>query len=117
MDAVIPVAIKVVFDETGSLLVALANQETGTIRVEPLAFRPAFYAILKRCDNSGAQDAADFFEQVLTAAAVNNDIAFQGRLENDQLYQVQIEELLGVKGVDKMRGFSSACSTASGESP
>ena len=93
MDAVFPVAIEVVLDETGPLLVTFADQEAGSVRVEPLPFCPAFDPILERCDNPGAQDTADILEKVLAAATVNNDIAFQGGLKNDQLNQVQVEEL------------------------
>ena len=59
VERIFPIAVMIIFDETGTLLVTFADHRVGQIRVDPFSFRPALYPVFKRCNNPDPEHAVD----------------------------------------------------------
>ena len=105
MQRISPLAVKIVTDETGALLVTFANHQTSEIWIEPFSFGPTLNPVFKRSDYPDPKYALDIFQEVFAGATVNDHIPFEGKVEDHEFDLVQIKQMLNILTFDKCRRF------------
>ena len=101
-----PVPIKVIADVAGTLEITFADQGARQVGVDPLPLCPVFNALFKRCGNPYAENPFNARQQILTGAAVKDDVVIQGACSRtNQVYPVDIELALTINFFQKCRRF------------
>src|SRR6056297_1434167 len=75
------------------------------VGIDPFALGPTLDPLFKRSDHPHTKNAVDTGKQVLTAAAVDDDVPFESLLKNNQLNLEHVQFDFAVQLLDECRRF------------